>query len=55
MNERRKLKEEYPYSFIDNKINLKSINLYEKKKKDKLLSDTKNISPLKPFTSKINK
>jgi hypothetical protein len=42
LNEKKKLKEEYPFSFIKNTNDLKNINLYEKKKKDKTLLENSN-------------
>ncbi len=47
LNEKQKLKEEYPYTFLDKDQDLKEINLFKNFKKDKFISDTKNISPLK--------
>ena len=47
LNERQKLKDEYPFTFIDADQDIMEINLFKKHKRDKFLRDTKNISPLK--------
>jgi len=61
LNEKKKLKEEYPFSFIKNTNDLKNINLYQQKKKDRTLLvensnsniNIKSVSPLKSFKIKI--
>jgi hypothetical protein len=47
LEKKQKLKDEYPYTFLDDDQDLREINLFRNYKKDKFINDTKNLSPLK--------
>lgn len=52
MRDKQKIKDEYPFTFIDKENDCKKMKVFSKDKKIKLINDTRDISPLLQEKSK---